>query len=160
MQVLIYALKFAFSSLMSNIMFFSRQMHNIDSVIIMNAFTVFSDSYTYIPCIPGCRMSDEQAMGNPASNEDDVVLRSEPSTHHSFVRFCNRTLRRADVIWFNYTGQGVKYKTLLPTQTVDVNTFVGHPWMFRDHDTGDRYAEYWACLMNLKNEVLLSQMAP
>ena len=80
-------------------------------------------------------MSDSEAMGNSSG---EVKLRSEPSRTHSYVRFCNRTLRRADVIWFNYEGQGVKYKTLLPTQTVDVNTFVGHPWMFRDHDTGDR----------------------
>lgn len=57
---------------------------------------------------------------------------------HSFVRFVNQTLRKVDIVWLNYEGARVRYKTLQPDQFVDVNTFVGHPWIFRDADTGDK----------------------
>lgn len=49
----------------------------------------------------------------------------------SFVRFVNRTQRHVDIVWLNYEGARVRYKTLQPEQFVDVNTFVGHPWIFR-----------------------------
>lgn len=65
-------------------------------------------------------------------------LRSGRSQIHSFVRFVNLTLRKVDIVWLNYEGARVRYKTLHPGQFVDVNTFVGHPWIFRDADTGDR----------------------
>ena len=57
---------------------------------------------------------------------------------HSFVRFLNCTVRRVDVVWLNYEGVGIRYRTLAPNQWVDVNTFVGHPWIFRDSITGDK----------------------
>ena len=57
---------------------------------------------------------------------------------HSFVRFVNLTVRKVDIVWLNYEGARVRYKTLKPEQFVDVNTFVGHPWIFRDADTGDK----------------------
>jgi von Hippel-Lindau disease tumor supressor len=41
-----------------------------------------------------------------------------------------------NILWLNYEGERVRYKTLQPNQFVDVNTFVGHPWIFRDADTG------------------------
>ena len=57
---------------------------------------------------------------------------------HSFVRFVNVTERRVNVVWLNYEGERVHYKTLQPQHFVDVNTFVGHPWIFQDADTGDK----------------------
>ncbi len=56
----------------------------------------------------------------------------------SFVRFVNRTIRQVDVVWLNYEGIGVHYRSLTPNQWVDVNTYVGHPWIFRDSETGDK----------------------
>ena len=65
-------------------------------------------------------------------------LKSDPSMVNSFVRFLNCTVRRVDVVWLNYEGVGIRYRTLAPNQWVDVNTFVGHPWIFRDSITGDK----------------------
>ena len=65
-------------------------------------------------------------------------LKSDRSMVHSFVRFLNCTVRRVDVVWLNYEGIGKKYQTLAPNQWIDVNTYVGHPWIFRDSATGDK----------------------
>ena len=58
-------------------------------------------------------------------------LKSGPSRRPAFVRFVNRSSRNVDLIWLGYQHVGVRYKTMPPASHVDVNTFVGHPWIFR-----------------------------
>lgn len=73
-------------------------------------------------------------MTKNETNGDGVreIIRSQPSRNLSFVRFCNATQRKVEVIWINYEGARVKYKTLEPEEFFDVNTYVAHPWVFQD----------------------------
>ena len=64
-------------------------------------------------------------------------VESGPSRDRSFLRFCNKSSRTVDVMWVNYEGDEVKYKTLAASEAVDVNTFVGHFWTFQDNSTGE-----------------------
>jgi von Hippel-Lindau disease tumor supressor len=68
----------------------------------------------------------------------DSDLKSKHSRDQSFVRFINNTDRVVDVIWINFEGQHVKYKTLPPSAFFDCNTYVTHPWMFFDSETHDK----------------------
>ena len=72
---------------------------------------------------------------NEECNRD---VRSQPNRGLSFVRFRNVTHRTVEVIWINYEGIRVKYKTLQPDEFFDVNTYVAHPWIFLDAATHER----------------------
>jgi von Hippel-Lindau disease tumor supressor len=72
------------------------------------------------------------------SVDADNDLKSEHSQQKSFVRFINKSNRTVDVIWINFEGRLVKYKTLQPGVFLDVNTFATHPWVFLDSETHRR----------------------
>ncbi|XP_062622361.1 von Hippel-Lindau disease tumor suppressor-like [Saccostrea cucullata] len=78
--------------------------------------------------------------GAPGGSMDQgvEVRKSKKSIVCSLVRFKNRTERGVDIIWLNYEGARVKYKTLQAYEFVDVNTYVGHPWIFLDVESGER----------------------
>ncbi|XP_062256573.1 von Hippel-Lindau disease tumor suppressor [Platichthys flesus] len=51
--------------------------------------------------------------------------------------FCNRTARVVRPLWIDYQGHAQSYDDLQPGTGRRMSTFVGHPWMFRDAETGD-----------------------
>ncbi|OXA58667.1 von Hippel-Lindau disease tumor suppressor [Folsomia candida] len=70
----------------------------------------------------------------PPPNIENDNKPSKASRRPSYIRFKNTTERKVDVIWINYDGVRVKYKTLQPKEFFDVTSFVSHPWIFRDSD--------------------------
>jgi hypothetical protein len=67
-----------------------------------------------------------------------VQLRSIESLQPAYPTFINGTTRKVDVVWLNFHGHPVVYKTLQAHQTFRVTTFVTHPWIFVDAETQDR----------------------
>ncbi|XP_041638986.1 von Hippel-Lindau disease tumor suppressor [Cheilinus undulatus] len=51
--------------------------------------------------------------------------------------FCNRSPRVARPIWIDFLGEPRAYKDLQPGKGREMNTFTGHPWMFRDAETDE-----------------------
>jgi von Hippel-Lindau disease tumor supressor len=62
-------------------------------------------------------------------------LRSKDNEHQSLVRFVNISQREVDIVWMNYEGQGVTYKTIPHKKSFDINTYVSHPWVVKDSKT-------------------------
>lgn len=51
--------------------------------------------------------------------------------------FVNTTNRIIEVFWINYRSQLFRYKTMHPrSKPFKVNTYITHPWIFRDLQTG------------------------
>ncbi|KAI4473929.1 hypothetical protein M0802_015870 [Mischocyttarus mexicanus] len=73
-----------------------------------------------------------------AENEE-LYIRSMNNYQISFVKFINCTHRTVAIYWIDYEGQAIKYASLQPARSLEVDTFVTHPWIFADDETNDRY---------------------
>ncbi|TMS19032.1 von Hippel-Lindau disease tumor suppressor [Larimichthys crocea] len=51
--------------------------------------------------------------------------------------FCNRSSRVVRPLWIDYRGEPKPYPNIHPATSSQMNTFAGHPWMFRDADTNE-----------------------
>ncbi|KAK7575550.1 hypothetical protein V9T40_011836 [Parthenolecanium corni] len=58
-------------------------------------------------------------------------LRSEVS-EPLYLHFMNKCDKAVDIIWISFRGQYHLYKTLLPEQYLDVDTYSRHYWVFRE----------------------------
>lgn len=67
------------------------------------------------------------------------ILKSLNQNYKSFVRFINTTNYRVEVIWIDYNGHAKLYKTLMPNEEYNINTFATHPWIFVEEETRDRF---------------------
>lgn len=65
-------------------------------------------------------------------------LRSLPSNRPLYIRFINCTKRSVEILWINFSGVRISYKTLLPYTYYDVDTYFNHAWIFRDSKTFDK----------------------
>ena len=82
--------------------------------------------------------SEDSSNSGKQATHAKIGRKSLPSRVKSYIRFVNKTDRTVDVVWLNYEGLGVRFRTVPPGQFVDVNTFAGHPWIFRDSHSGDK----------------------
>ncbi|GBP85605.1 von Hippel-Lindau tumor suppressor homolog [Eumeta japonica] len=71
-------------------------------------------------------------------NNCDEVCSIEGDTP-AFVQFVNKTRRPVDIWWRNYEGQRYFYVRIGPSQHVNVDTFITHPWEFLDAITCERF---------------------
>uniref|UniRef100_A0A182KAB9 von Hippel-Lindau disease tumour suppressor beta domain-containing protein n=1 Tax=Anopheles christyi TaxID=43041 RepID=A0A182KAB9_9DIPT len=70
--------------------------------------------------------------------DHDPNLRSENSEIRSFLLFRNTTERAVDVYWVNYSSRFIHYTTLQAKAECMVNTYVTHPWVFKDKQSDER----------------------
>ncbi|KFB35032.1 AGAP002496-PA-like protein [Anopheles sinensis] len=70
--------------------------------------------------------------------DGEINLKSQHSEIRSFVLFINTTQREVDVFWVNYSARLIHYTTLKPGAQCMVNTYVTHPWAFKDRVSGER----------------------
>lgn len=68
----------------------------------------------------------------------DPYPRSIDCEQPAFLMLNNCTERTVDVIWIDYNSKLVQYTALAPADKTPLNTFSTHPWIFKDHDTGER----------------------
>nr|XP_053646816.1 von Hippel-Lindau-like protein isoform X2 [Cherax quadricarinatus] len=76
-----------------------------------------------------------EALNAAAPPRPHPAIRSIHSRERSFVCFVNCTRRNVDVFWVDFRGKHIKYKTLARRERYKINTYVTHPWVFRDSET-------------------------
>lgn len=64
-------------------------------------------------------------------------IRSVVGTVAVYVRFVNIAGTDVDVIWINEEGRGIRFGQLKDSEYLDINTYEGHPWIFRESGVGD-----------------------
>lgn len=69
-----------------------------------------------------------------------VVVKSIESENTAYLRFTNRTSRPVDIWWRDFEGIKRHYIRLEAGAFYDVNSFLTHPWEFKDASTNENYA--------------------
>lgn len=83
-------------------------------------------------------------------------LAAQNSNGQTFVFFLNTTQRQVNLYWMDYNGSQDLFTTLKPGSGIKANTFVSHPWIFRDAMTGERMHVkhqdvFWPQIYRVKN---------
>ncbi len=64
------------------------------------------------------------------------TLRSINASTKSSVTFHNKSSRTVCTVWLNYDGAPVKYTELAPEKSYTQSTYVTHPWVVVELDSG------------------------
>ncbi|KAL1763996.1 von Hippel-Lindau disease tumor suppressor [Sigmodon hispidus] len=75
------------------------------------------------------------AAGRPPLKLRSVRVNLRDLSH---VVVWNRSPRVAQPLWLDFQGEPQPFQTLLPGAILRVNSYRGHPWLFRDAKTNDR----------------------
>ena len=72
----------------------------------------------------------------PMSCDQEKNLRSQATTDSTQISFINRSPETRRIYWLNFDGARVLYASLTPGQTVNLQTYMTHPWLVaNDVDT-------------------------
>ena len=64
------------------------------------------------------------------------TLKSLNAATKSTVTFFNKTSHKVTTVWLNYEGKPVKYTELAPGKSYTQSTYVTHPWIVVEMDSG------------------------
>uniref|UniRef100_A0A9J8BL28 von Hippel-Lindau disease tumor suppressor n=1 Tax=Cyprinus carpio carpio TaxID=630221 RepID=A0A9J8BL28_CYPCA len=95
-----------------------------------NAWLVFLSELVFVVSLTMPRESPEGQQPLP-------LVRSLVSRIPAHVVFCNRSPRIVKPVWINFRGEPQPYVDIQPYTGKRMETYVGHPWMFRDAETDD-----------------------
>ncbi|XP_067282995.1 von Hippel-Lindau-like protein [Pseudorasbora parva] len=69
-----------------------------------------------------------------AEQEAPAPLKSLNSYDPTFISFINKSSRNAEAWWLNFLGKPVSYGCIQPGKTLEMKTYLTHPWIFRAPD--------------------------
>ena len=72
----------------------------------------------------------------PSLLTESTQLKSTDWATSTQVTFTNRSSRNVAVLWLNYQGEPVKYRNLGPGGSYTQQTYVTHPWIVVETDSG------------------------
>ena len=89
---------------------------------------------------PQCVMQ-RRTFGEVEAMDAELECESRPkrslnAEFSTVVNFHNKSSRRVQVIWLDYQGQPVWYRDLRPGKAYSQQTYVTHPWMCVESDSG------------------------
>ncbi|XP_007903128.1 von Hippel-Lindau-like protein [Callorhinchus milii] len=76
-------------------------------------------------------------MDHTEEDSVQVPLRSLNSAEATFISFVNKSQRTVRPWWIDFEGFPQQYDDIEPGESLDMCTYLTHPWLFRDADTGD-----------------------
>ena len=84
-----------------------------------------------LPSSPGASVGSA-GVSTPAtamSCDQEKNLRSQAATDSTEISFTNRSPETRRIYWLNFDGVRVLYASLASGQTVDLQTYMTHPWL-------------------------------
>ena len=76
------------------------------------------------------------ASGKPTQNFN-ITLKSKHGKVPTQVTFANTSPLTLDVFWIDYQGQEKRYATIAPHEEYTQDTYMTHPWVVRDKNSGE-----------------------
>ncbi|XP_033645015.1 von Hippel-Lindau disease tumor suppressor-like [Asterias rubens] len=88
-------------------------------------------------------MQELPSHGHQRPEENKLKSTAAPTLPAGAI-FRNRTPRLINLLWLDFQGRQVTHTRngLKSRHKMAMNTFEGHPWIFRDHITGDKLVCY------------------
>uniref|UniRef100_A0A9J7Y1I8 von Hippel-Lindau disease tumor suppressor n=1 Tax=Cyprinus carpio carpio TaxID=630221 RepID=A0A9J7Y1I8_CYPCA len=69
-----------------------------------------------------------------AKQEAPAPLKSLNSDNPTYITFINKSSRNAEAWWLDFEGKPVSYGAIQPRRSLQMKTFLTHPWIFRASD--------------------------